>query len=116
MDKITHEVRIANWQNIITQCQNRPAGMSANKWLTENGISVKNYYYYQRKLRQLAYQELKENCANEISFAEVSLPVPKQSNSSDSVAVIKANGITVEISNDISEHLLRLILTEVCHA
>ena len=45
MDKITHEVRLAQWAKVVRQCQARPAGMSANAWLKENGIAVKNYYY-----------------------------------------------------------------------
>jgi len=33
MDKITHEVRLAQWAEVVKQCQSRPSGMSANTWL-----------------------------------------------------------------------------------
>ncbi len=35
MDKITHEVRLANWKNIIEQCNNRPKGTTIKHLLTE---------------------------------------------------------------------------------
>lgn len=55
MDKITHEVRLNNWKQIIEQCQSRPEKQTAKKWLAENGISEKSYYYWLRKIRNQAY-------------------------------------------------------------
>lgn len=55
MDQITHEVRLANWKSIVEQCQTRPEGQTAKQWLREHGISEKNYYYWQRKVRQDDY-------------------------------------------------------------
>ena len=39
MDQLTHTVRRSNWINIIRQCQDRPAGITAKQWLAENDIS-----------------------------------------------------------------------------
>ena len=61
MDKITHEVRLAQWAEVVRQCQTRPAGMSANTWLKENGIAVKNYYYWQRRVRNEVYKGVGRN-------------------------------------------------------
>ena len=55
MDRITHQVRLANWTKIVEQCNNRPAGTTAKQWLSENGISNKSYYYWLRKIRQEVY-------------------------------------------------------------
>lgn len=52
MDRITHQVRLANWTEIIEQCKNRPAVITAKQWLRDNGISDKSYYYWLRKIRQ----------------------------------------------------------------
>lgn len=41
MDKITHEVRIANWKTIVEQCNNRPEGVSVKQWLAENNVNEK---------------------------------------------------------------------------
>ena len=57
MDQSTHDVRRANWLNIVNQCQGRPVGMSAKQWLEENGIKEKAYYYWLRKFRREAYNQ-----------------------------------------------------------
>ena len=57
MDQTTHEVRISNWKSIIEQCQSRPKGQTTKQWLKDNGVSDKQYYYWLRKLRKLAYNE-----------------------------------------------------------
>lgn len=46
MDQITHDVRTAQWAEIVRSCHERPAGQSAKKWLAENGINEKQYYYW----------------------------------------------------------------------
>lgn len=52
MDKITHEVRLNNWQTIITKCNN--SGLSKRDWCIQNHVSEKSFYYWQRKLRMQA--------------------------------------------------------------
>lgn len=50
MDQITHNVRGAQWLEIVTQCQNRSEGITVKQWLSDNGIKEKAYYYWLRKL------------------------------------------------------------------
>ena len=83
MDRITHQVRLANWTKIIEQYNNRPTGTSAKQWLSDNGISDKSYYYWLRKIRQEAYaskekelpaiQSIQERTPA-VTFAEIPLP------------------------------------------
>lgn len=129
MDQITHNVRRANWLTIITQCQERPEGISVKQWLSDNGVKEKAYYYWLRKFRKEAYAQLQppattNNAGTEISFAEITLPAqaappcissPAEPYESP-VAVIRHNGLTIEISNEISDSLLAKILREVSHA
>ena len=35
MDQSTHDVRRANWLNIVNQCQGSPVGMSVKQWLED---------------------------------------------------------------------------------
>ena len=88
MDRITHQVRLANWTKIIEQCNNRPAGTTAKQWLSDNGISDKSYYYWLRKLRQEAYANAEKKFPAvtpsqeqqpAVTFAEI--PLPNQQNS-----------------------------------
>ena len=49
MDQITHDIRRANWLNLIQQ---RPASTTVKQWCLDNGIREKSYYYWQRKFRK----------------------------------------------------------------
>lgn len=125
MDQSTHNVRRSNWLNIVNQCKELPADVSAKQWLADNGIKEKAYYYWLRKFRKEAYDQMQVPAVArpaEISFAEVPIPMDNPQKSmpctlcSDSVAVIRCGSISIEISNDISEAILNRLLQEVAHA
>ena len=78
-----------------------------------------------RKFRKEAYDQIQVPAVaqtTEVSFAEVSIPVAASFESapctsfSSPVAVIKCGGISIEISNDISEAMLSRLLQELAHA
>ena len=46
MDKITHQVRAEHWAKIMNECIN--SGISKTAWCRANGISVKQFFYWQR--------------------------------------------------------------------
>ena len=78
MDQSTHDVRRANWLNIVNQCQGRPVGMSVKQWLEENDIKEKAYYYWLRKFRKEAYNQMQlptVAAKTDVTFAEVTMPV-----------------------------------------
>ena len=127
MDQSTHDVRRANWVNIVNQCQGRPVGMSVKQWLDENDIKEKAYYYWLRKFRKEAYNQMQlpaVSTKTDVTFTEVTMPIvatsieniPQAASPSSVVAVIKCNGLTIELSNEISEGLLSHLLQEVSHA
>ena len=122
MDQSTHDVRRNSWLNIITECLQRPADVTAKQWLAENGIKEKAYYYWLRKFRREAGEQMElpaMTAPTELAFAEISIPVPapaKPVECNGVVAVIHAGSITLEVSDDISESLLHLLLQEVTHA
>ena len=122
MDKITHEVRIANWRSIIEQCHARPEGQSAKQWLADNGISEKSYYYWQRKIRQETYALISSDAAptaqpEPVAFAELPFISPKDDHQAFSPDVVIRRGQTVlELSNTISDRLLGRLMEVVSHA
>lgn len=122
MDQSTHDVRRATWFNIITQCQQRPVNVSVKQWLADNGVKEKAYYYWLRKFRREACEQIQLPAVTtqaEVSFAEFPIPVQapvKPEAANNTAAVISASGITIEISNGISQPLLRMLLQEVLHA
>ena len=126
MDQLTHNVRRANWLNIIKQCQERPANVTVRQWLKDNDIKEKSYYYWLRKFRKESYDQMQLLAVTEepaeISFVEFAAPTSKKAAStqdslnSTTTAVIRHGAITLEISNAISEEVLSLLLKEVIHA
>ena len=120
MDSLTHNVRRANWLNIINQCQERPANVTVRQWLKDNDINEKSYYYWLRKFRKELYDQMQISAVTEnpteISFFELAAPASEkvasihESTNSTTTAIIRHGAVTLEISNDISEDVLSLLL------
>lgn len=122
MDKITHQVRAARWTKILNECMN--SGMSKTAWCRANGISEKQFFYWQRILRREAY-ETSQNPSlpavtetgqlsaiqQSVSFAEIKLPAvsPDASSVFHPDLVIRKGNLVLEISNSASAELLSRI-------
>ena len=122
MDKITHKVRCEQWTAIINECL--ASGMPKTTWCKANGISDKQFFYWQRILRQEAYQQMesqssspassalvpdvKEEKSSHPAFVEIR-PVTSEIGSSTfrPDVIIHSGDLTVEIANTASEELLR---------
>ena len=82
MDSLTHNVRRANWLNIINQCQERPANVTVRQWLKDNDINEKSYYYWLRKFRKESYDQMQIPAVTEkpteISFVEFAAPASEK--------------------------------------
>jgi len=121
MDGMTHEIRLAKWKDIITECQSRPEGQTVKQWTETNGIPEKQYYYWQRRVRTEIYGLIQKKLpctkpADELSFAEFPMQESNVSASFRADAVVRTGNMTVELSNTVSEELLHRILAEVPHA
>ena len=127
MDKITHQVRAEHWAKIMNECIN--SGMPKTAWCRANGISDKQFFYWQRILRKEAFaastsKELSvitdpadETSPRKISFAEISLPIKQEPvrNGFQPDIIIRKGSVSVEISNSVSAELLSRI-GEIFHA
>ena len=126
MDKVTHEIRLARWKQVIEQCQKRPEGQTAKQWLDDNQVSAKSYYYWLRKIRKEAYNQLEEHISlpaapekGTITFAEMptySGNTKESPFSFQTAAVIQTSKATVALADTISDHLLERILREFINA
>ena len=119
MDKITHQVRAEHWARILNECMN--SGMSKTAWCRANGISEKQFFYWQRILRREAY-EASQNPSlpavtetgqlsavqQSVSFAEIKLPAAPSDATSvfHPDLVIRKGKLVLEISNSASAELL----------
>ena len=116
MDQITHDVRRSNWLNTIKQCQNRPEGMTAKQWMSDNGISSKSYYYWLRKFRKESYELMQPH--DDIAFHEVQLPVPSavatvSSGNADAAVIVSRGDTVITVTNSASAELAAQVIKEV---
>ena len=124
MDRITHQVRAEHWTKIMNECIN--SGMSKTAWCRENGISEKQFFYWQRILRREAFessqdpslpatvgphQELAPAPQRRVAFTEIKLPASSQNTVPDFYPdlVIRKGSLILEISNSASDGLLSWI-------
>ena len=129
MDQCTKEVRLQNWKNIISECQARPGSQTAKQWMDEHNICEQTYYVWQRRIRQAAYHEMTSmqdslqdtSSKAEVAFTEIQvpvhdMPVPVTEHNASISAVLRTSTYTIEISNNISDRMLSLILQEASYA
>lgn len=122
MDKTTHQVRAQQWTKIMNECIN--SGMSKTAWCKANGISDKQFFYWQRVLRREAFESMQDSklptvnqteCLPEtresLSFAEIKLPCDPQNKSPVFLPdlIIRKGDLILELSNSVSEELLSKI-------
>ena len=108
----------------MNECIN--SGMPKTAWCRANGISEKQFFYWQRILRREAFensrnsslpatagpdQELAPATHRTVSFTEIKLPSSSQSTGPvfHPDLVIRKGSLILEISNSASDELLSLI-------
>lgn len=125
--KITRQVRIEHWTQIMNECLN--SGMNKTEWCRANGISDKQFFYWQRILRKEAFaastskdlsvitDPADETSPQKISFAEISIPIKQESvrNGFHPDIILRKGPVSVEISNSVSAELLSRI-GDIFHA
>lgn len=119
MDKITHQVRAEHWTRILNECME--SGMPKTAWCRANGISEKQFFYWQRILRREAYEAFQDpslpavaeteqlpTAQPPVSFTEIKLPTVPSDTSSvfRPDLVIRKGNFVLEISNSASAELL----------
>ena len=125
--KITHQVRAEYWAKIMNECIN--SGMSKTAWCRANGISVKQFFYWQRILRREAFENSQNSLLpatagphqemapmvpatqRAVSFTEIKLPSSSQNTAPvfHPDLVIRKGSLILEISNSASDELLSRI-------
>ena len=123
MDKTTYDVRLTNWKSIIERCQSRPQDQSAKQWLEENNVSEKQYYYWLRKIRSEAYQEIHASLPDKtekqelapVAFVEFSGKEIMEHDTTPAV-IIQTSKSTIKISSGVSEKLMLKLVKAVAHA
>lgn len=113
MDKITHEMRLAQWTSLIRECNN--SGMPKKSWMSANDINEKQFYYWQRRVREEVFQELRPSLPSTTAFVELPAPVSNAPQGGQPDAILRIGNLALEIRNTISSALLQTIIEAVAH-
>ena len=109
-----HESYLQLWRGRVMECRN--SGKTIAVWCKENGINIKTYYFWQKRVWDKETQTLIQSGQNQlpqaqaVQFAQVNLGTDS---SSDADIVIRNNTWTVEIRNSASPGLLSTVLQAV---
>lgn len=108
MDKLTtasHEFRLSLWTARIKEC--RASGMTVSAWCEQKNIGIKNYYYWMRKIKREAFEELSSQSISAVTvsnlpvFSKINLST-NESKSRSSVTV-HINDFAIDIQDGTSE-------------
>lgn len=127
MDKIAHEVRAQEWFCIIQACN--ASGLSKKQWCEENGVPLRKFFYWQKRIREELYTEIKKKETGLVPAAPAGSPVPapafaeikttsiagRQESQFQPDAVITVGGISIQIANTASNELLERIGGTLLH-
>ncbi|KPU46391.1 hypothetical protein OXPF_00030 [Oxobacter pfennigii] len=115
MDKITHEMRLMQWKPIISEC--RSSGMTIKSWCLQNNVNEKLFYYWQRRVREDAYEVIKKaQFNNKPNFIELPVPAADYSGKASPFTadmIIHIGNSVLELSNTVSEELLLKVLKAI---
>ena len=109
-----HESYLQLWRGRVMECRN--SGKTIAVWCKENGINVKTYYFWQKRVWDKETQTLIQSGQNQlpqaqaVQFAQVNLGMET---SSDADIVIRKDDWTVEIRNTANPALLSTVLQAV---
>lgn len=56
MDIDVYRLRLARWQRLVYEANT--SGMKKTEWCRINGVSTKQFYYWQKKVRAMALDEM----------------------------------------------------------
>ena len=109
-----HESYLQLWRGRVMECRN--SGKTIAVWCKENGINIKTYYFWQKRVWDKETQTLIQSGQNQlpqpqaVQFAQVNLGMET---SSDADIVIRKDDWTVEIRNTANPALLSSVLQAV---
>ena len=131
MDQAVNDIRLKHWEAVILEAGS--AGISKKQWTAEHGIPERQFYYWQKKLRDRELVKLHPTELNQADpaitaspvgtgFLELSAPEPGMSTaaaaekpvfitgSQSPELVLVAGPYRLEIREAVSEKALRTVL------
>lgn len=104
---LKHQARLRSWAEAIRDC--RSSGLSVKQWCRQREITTTTYYRWERELLALANAE--RNNAEDAAVTFVELPTAQQQrNVSERAATIRFSNTSIDIYNEVSPELLKVML------
>jgi len=121
METNKHKVQLKRWKVLIKERMD--SGLKISEWCNQNNLSKHAYYYWLEQIRKEAVAGTGSNMPaipESNSFVEIK-PVmtsgmPYMPTAPKPSAVIRRNGLEVELFGDVSAALVRQLLEAVKHA
>ena len=120
---IKHQVLLSKWADLIKSCQT--SGMTVQNWCAQNNINAKTYYYWLKRVREQAIQNLPQadSCTQiatrqqkslvrepegDITFKQLEVQSPIQG--MQAAVIIKLPQASIEVANDATQRTLEAVL------
>lgn len=116
--KVTRQYRLSRWAPIIKECKS--SGMTVKAWCAQNNVNEKQFYYWQRRIREKLCSTVIENKVSIQTPTFVPMTKPKNTGqligtSFQPDMVLGYGDIRVEISNSTSPQLLVEVMKVMHH-
>lgn len=121
INEIRNQVRIREWMELIRE--RTASGMTIKAWCELKGISKHQYYYWLRKVRKEACNEIEIHKESLPATQEDSLPefahinvVKDESAAGGSGISIRTNNADIHIGSDVHPEQLITVMQVIVHA
>ena len=103
-------IQLKNWKEEVEA--QLSSGLTVSEWCRANNMAPKNYYYHLRKVREffLEFNEQQEEKQEIVSVTEISKPATSNKPLCAANVVIRKDGMEVEVPENISPQMLKLLL------
>ena len=111
MDQVTlvkNQYRLEQWTRLIQDCQS--SGMRVDDWCEANGVTYHAYYYWLRKVRKAACQDLSVTSKMESSAHFQQLEVQAPTANTQAAVIIHLPSATLEIQNGATQQTVEAVL------
>ncbi len=107
----TREYRLSQWFPIIKACHE--SGLSVKEWCKQNDIIDHQFYYWQRKLREVASRAIPTDEMNSSRFVQLSTKTHTATVSSVAFTpsmIVRVGNASIELSDHVQPEMLAQVL------